>query len=534
MSRQKSVNDHGDDDDDYVRLLGTLHIYENTLQTLITSNSMLHDMRKTGIAYETRPKLHGRQRERSHISRPDSILVVCVERVADVSLTCFIFVSMICWSAQILFYLHSLELHAFPFLNHVYHFKASLRPFAFYFFSAMKIMEEKQNVLFALIRKGDLEGFKEALQVHESHGQSTLAAILSSRDRFQHQGMTPFLAACQSGHLDIVEFLLEKGSNVNEKDNDERTPLHLASENGHLSIINRLVELGASVNKKDDFGRKPFHLASRKGHLNIINRLVELGASVDMEECKGWANSLHAASEMGHLDVVERLVELGASVNERGAQGKKALHYASERGHLNVVDRLVELGASVNDKDEYGRTPLYCAYNNGHLNAVSRLVELGASVNEKANNGCTPLHRASLFGHINVIDRLVELGASVREKDKHGETPLHIACRFSNKSVIMFLLRHKALPVNDSSITSLFRSQSSLLAVLSYGFNEHVSDYVLQELFSDVRDLYRSVRDMCPLQVVSFSIIRMQIYLIAFYFLTFLPLPPVRLLCMEG
>jgi ankyrin repeat protein len=305
----------------------------------------------------------------------------------------------------------------------------------------MSWQQQQKQALFALIKEGDLEGLRETFRVQESNGQS-LATILSSRDE---EGMAPFLTACKSGHLDIVVFLLKKGSSVNERS-------------------------------------------------------------------EGFAmTGLHIASQYGHVGVVNRLVELGASVNVKGYNGRRPLHLASEDGHLSVIDRLVELGASVNEKDDRGETPLHYACQGGHLEILNRLVELGASVNEKNHDGLTALHLVSRNGRVNVIDRLVELGASVNERTDSGWTPLRFACRFSNKSV-MYLLRHNALNTEHSEgfgIACLFSSRGSLLAVLAYGFNQHVSDDDFQRLSDDVRDLYHVVRDMCSLQVISFSIIRM-------------------------
>ncbi len=62
--------------------------------------------------------------------------------------------------------------------------------------------------------------------------------------------MPMFLAACEQGHLEIAEFLLEHGSKIDERSFFSGTGLHLGSENGHLDVINRLVELGASINVK--------------------------------------------------------------------------------------------------------------------------------------------------------------------------------------------------------------------------------------------------------------------------------------------
>jgi ankyrin repeat protein len=203
---------------------------------------------------------------------------------------------------------------------------------------------------------------------------------------------------------------------------------------------------------------------------------------------------------------------LATILTNRDKGGMTPFLAACKSGHLDVVGFLLEKGTNVYERDYHGRTPLHLASQNGHLNVVSRLVELGASVNEKSNHGWTPLHSASSEGHVGVVNQLVELGASVNEKDIYGGTPLHLACKFGNTSIVMLLLRHNALKTEDSdyrNITSLLHSRDSMLAVLSYGFNPRVSEDDLQELTSDVRDLYRIARDMCPLQVISFSPRRM-------------------------
>ena len=138
-------------------------------------------------------------------------------------------------------------------------------------------------------------------------------------------------------------------------------------------------------------------------------------------------------------------------------------------GHLNVIDRLVELGASVYEKTMNGITPLHLASNKGHLDAVSRLVELGASVYEKANHGLTSLHIASLNGHLDVV--------------------------------VLFLRLITPEEFDDQFIFHLLKSKETMLALLAYGFNQPVSESVLQWLSSDMRDLYHRMHLLCPLQV---------------------------------
>ena len=54
--------------------------------------------------------------------------------------------------------------------------------------------------------------------------------------------------AFDRGHLEVVKYLLENGTNINDKDSKESTGLAWASENGHLEVAKYLRGRGA----KDD------------------------------------------------------------------------------------------------------------------------------------------------------------------------------------------------------------------------------------------------------------------------------------------
>ncbi|HJZ58755.1 MAG TPA: ankyrin repeat domain-containing protein, partial [Gemmataceae bacterium] len=63
--------------------------------------------------------------------------------------------------------------------------------------------------------------------------------------------------------------------------NESHTPLHLAVVHGHSDVVEYLIQRGADVNADSGGGWTPLHLAARTDRLDIVKLLVESGAKVD-------------------------------------------------------------------------------------------------------------------------------------------------------------------------------------------------------------------------------------------------------------
>ncbi|KAF2141297.1 uncharacterized protein K452DRAFT_229032, partial [Aplosporella prunicola CBS 121167] len=61
----------------------------------------------------------------------------------------------------------------------------------------------------------------------------------------------------ESGRVDAVRTLLNRGASLQSKDEFGETPLHYAAENGEYKIVELLVRAGADITTKDDEGRIP-------------------------------------------------------------------------------------------------------------------------------------------------------------------------------------------------------------------------------------------------------------------------------------
>eukprot|EP01117_Protostelium_nocturnum_P009895 TRINITY_DN3526_c0_g1_i1.p2 TRINITY_DN3526_c0_g1~~TRINITY_DN3526_c0_g1_i1.p2 ORF type:complete len:297 (-),score=122.91 TRINITY_DN3526_c0_g1_i1:81-971(-) len=86
---------------------------------------------------------------------------------------------------------------------------------------------------------------------------------------------TPLHIACDLGHENFVNFLLENGSEVNCRDENGCTPLWYAASNGYEDIVRILLDSDANVDLRGKFSfhefknKTPREVAKEKGHFDI-------------------------------------------------------------------------------------------------------------------------------------------------------------------------------------------------------------------------------------------------------------------------
>ena len=64
------------------------------------------------------------------------------------------------------------------------------------------------------------------------------------------------------------------------------TPLCVAAS-GHVEVVQELLNHGASVDFADHYGWTPLHVAAGKGYVEVVQELLNHGASVDFADHYG-------------------------------------------------------------------------------------------------------------------------------------------------------------------------------------------------------------------------------------------------------
>jgi len=285
---------------------------------------------------------------------------------------------------------------------------------------------------------------------------------------------TALTSAAIKGNLNVLEFLITNGANVESTTIFGKTPLIVAAIYGHVDIIETLLKQKAEVNKKDLHGFSAIHYAALKiGNVEITKLFIESGEILDIDTPTNQGfSALHLTSVYGDLESMKILIKNGANVNKLNeiiAYGAP-LHLVAHFGHLNLFKYLIsETKVDINLPTSTGATPLMFAISGQKFDLVEALLKEKAEVNAQMNDGCSALHLAT--ANIKIVEILIEHGADINMRSDIHKTPMIQAAGLGHLDVVQYLIEKKA-DINVSTING----ETPLMAAAGQGHFEIVKE----------------------------------------------------------
>lgn len=332
-----------------------------------------------------------------------------------------------------------------------------------------------------------------ALWEAADNGHLEVAEVLVAAGAVLHdpeRRESPLKAACKKGHLEVVEFLLEKASFTGVEEAAclcameaaaqgwkrqsevfkllfEYAPadadaLASAAAAGLNSMVWVLLESGVDVDAVNLAGNTALLEAAYYLYLDVVETLLEHGASVSvtnesrggpimsaLDRCLGSPKSLFRLSIHPYNATSDRFPSLSDSfVGPPNTRPSTDDLRACEK----IVGLLIEHGADANDE-----SPSDCSQHSigsaihvaaflGSEAVLTLLVDHGADVNERNGYFETPLFAAIQNSQAIAVKCLLERGADYRLISEIRGPPLHFACRQGARPVVQLLLRHGADP----------------------------------------------------------------------------------------
>lgn len=280
-------------------------------------------------------------------------------------------------------------------------------------------------------------------------------------------GRTALHEACTNGHSDIVEYLLEKGADINAQvivDSKPMTPTPLicAAKSNHFELVKYLLEKKADPDLADEYDFTPLAYAVINNNKNLINLLLSYGANINYPVING-AGILMLAAYVNNTDLFRFLVWKGADVksensiflNKKGFSVHTVSGMAAARGNIELIEYLrdsfnfdlKEDKILIGGKETYILPLLHVAILANQEETARFLVNQGCDVNQvEYNYGLTALIYAAYRNNLSLIKFLLEKGADINFSSKVGYTALTIAARDNYTDIVRFLLENGADP----------------------------------------------------------------------------------------
>jgi ankyrin repeat protein len=311
--------------------------------------------------------------------------------------------------------------------------------------------ETKRTCLACFLFLFVLFSLSQAAEIHQAAEAGDLAkvkallekdpALVNAKDE---NGRTPLHSAAQGRHLDVLRYLVDKGTGLDALDNNGIAPLHILARSGQTEAARLLIDRGADIDIKDPVKLTPLNMAAESGLEAMVKLLIEKGANIENKHAYGRTPLVGAARERGNVNVIRMLLDAGADVNSSDRWGETALDLAAWRGFEEVVNLLLERGAAIPDDTARTRGLLQNAAEKGLTALFSRVAEGGADLTFPTEDGGTLLHAAAAGGAIPIIETLLAKGLDINRQDGNGWSPLHFAAEMGRGEAVTFLLSKKA------------------------------------------------------------------------------------------
>ena len=295
--------------------------------------------------------------------------------------------------------------------------------------------------LFDAARNGDVE---------------TLAALLDQYPDKLHARAQPYestLLHLAASHLGAVDLLLERGLDVNAREQGDNTyAMHWAAAAGRLDVVRRLADAGGDV-----VGHGDDHELEVIGWASCWDECDDAAhrAVVDFLVSRGARHHIFSAIALNLTDEVRRIVAADSSAlnrrQSRNENNRTPLQFAVMKNRQEMISLLLALGADPLAVDGGGQpVALYATAPDTDRRVMEKIREMTAAELVSAERGHRPPRASAIdllavlaLGEWDTAASLLSANPTLSESS-HGV--LHMMAKRNDAPAVKWLLEHGADP----------------------------------------------------------------------------------------
>ncbi|MES2775435.1 MAG: ankyrin repeat domain-containing protein [Bacteroidota bacterium] len=265
------------------------------------------------------------------------------------------------------------------------------------------------------------------------------------------------LVASRDGNLQKVKELADSCPELVYAQYNYTPPIHFAVREGHVDLVNYLLERGAY---DPGYRTYPFSdslatIAEERGYQNIVRVLEQYNNEPLRQQFKGdngaidygrtseqqeFEDAVHTNDLEKTASILEQYPEF--ALDETFFWGEGILMKPVQHQEWELVELLLRHGARVPDILKWTQAYYFKFYDSAAL-----IMQNGMNPNVMSWHHVTILHDMAQKGNIPKAELLIQYGAAIDPiEEEYQSTPLGMAARWGNAEMVEFLLKHGADP----------------------------------------------------------------------------------------
>ena len=356
---------------------------------------------------------------------------------------------------------------------------------------------------------------RSALCCAVQNGQSSVVTMLLDNGadaKETNEGLPLLHDAALVGSLDTLKLLVAKGANVNGLAEDGTTALLAAASSGHIEVMNYLLEAGCQLAWRTEAGKlsaldvavthsqleavkaildSPFYKSTFGTDYSYAWTAADKGAANNQSICRyiyertdclgdNGARILHWAVAEDRQQLLKFLIDYGLDMKTPNSDGWSAFHAAVMKGKLSIARDILDTGFDVNYADYQSRTALHQAVASNRPESVKFLLSHHAKKHVRDEDSQLPVHIAIDYGSFGALEALQLSPEDFNSKDFGGQSLVSFAAESGDDELLRILLKkeRKLKKPQNSSLHQAISSRDIQLVrnLVGHGADLNIKD----------------------------------------------------------